>query len=209
MLLALGMPVLSLDIWSDVACPWCYIGKRRIEAALVQFPHRDAVRVKWRSFELNPMAPREPDHEGYAARLARKYGASLREAEAMIERVADSAKAEGLEFDFRGIRPSNTFDAHRLLHLANEQGVQDSMQERLFRAYFCEGGAMSHHETLERLAGEVGLDAAGVSEMLRTGRYAREVRSDQRKAQELGIRAVPCFVFAERFGLSGAQSPEI
>jgi predicted DsbA family dithiol-disulfide isomerase len=206
---ALGMAELRLEIWSDIACPWCYIGKRRLEAALVQFPQRDAVRITWRSFELNPSAPLESDGQGYAERLANKYGTSLREAEAMIERVSDAAKAEGLEFDFRIIRPTSTFDAHRLLHLAKVLGLQNQLKERLFHAYFCEGKVISEVATLVQLGSEVGIDAQAASEVLRTDGHAKDVRADELDARELGIHAVPCFVFGARFGLSGAQPPDV
>lgn len=203
------MNSLRLDVWSDIACPWCYIGKRRLEAALLQFSQQDAVQITWRSFELNPSAPRESDERGYAERLAQKYGTSLREAEGMIERVSEAAKAEGIEFNHEIIRPSNTFDAHRLLHLAKTVGLQDATKERLFRAYFCEGHRMSDHAALMQLGKEVGLDSEVMREALSADRYSEGVRSDEADAQRLGIRAVPCFVFAERFGLSGAQPKEV
>lgn len=203
------MIALRLDVWSDIACPWCYIGKRRLQAALLQFPQRDAVQITWRSFELNPSAPSASDEQSYAERLARKYGTSLQEAEAMIERVATAAKGEGIEFDYGIIRPSNTFDAHRLLHLARTEGLQDQMKERLFHAYFCEGKDMSDHATLLQLGNDVGLQPQGVLEALSAGRFSEEVREDEADARRLGIHAVPCFVFAERFGLSGAQPPDV
>src|SRR5690348_3186176 len=118
------MKKLTVEIWSDIACPWCYVGKRRLEAALAQFPHRDAVEVVWRAFELDPSAPRTRDASvSYAGRLAAKYGAQVAQAEGMIRRMTDVAAADGLDFHFERIRPGNTFDAHRLLHLAHERGV--------------------------------------------------------------------------------------
>jgi predicted DsbA family dithiol-disulfide isomerase len=203
------MPVLSLEIWSDIACPWCYIGKRRLEAALAQFPQRDSVVITWRSFELNPSAPRESEQGDYAERLARKYGSTVAEAEAMIARMVDTAKAEGLELDFNHIQPTNTFDAHRLLHLSRMHDVQSLLKERLFRAYFCEGKAISDKRTLLQLATEVGLAAGIVESMLESDRFASDVRADESAASELGINAVPCFVFAGEFGLAGAQPPEV
>lgn len=203
------MIALRLDVWSDIACPWCYIGKRRLEAALLQFPQRDAVQITWRSFELNPAASRKSDTMGYAERLAQKYGTSLREAEAMIERVSDAARAEGLEFDYRIIRPSNTFDAHRLLHLAKTVGQQDAMKERLFHAYFSEGQCLGDAVTLRKLGEEIGLNPDSIRDTLIGDRFADEVREDESDAQRLGIHAVPCFVFEERFGISGAQPKEV
>jgi predicted DsbA family dithiol-disulfide isomerase len=203
------MIALRLDVWSDIACPWCYIGKRRLEAALKEFPERAAVQITWRSFELNPSAPRESNEQSYAERLAEKYGTSQRDAEAMIERVSEAAKVEGLQFDYRIIRPSNTFDAHRLLHLAKPAGLQDAMKERLFRAYFCEGQCLSDQVTLLKLGKELDLDPDAIRETLSGDRFVEAVRGDEAEAQQLGIHAVPCFVFAERFGVSGAQPKEV
>ena len=130
------MKKLRIDVWSDIACPWCYVGKRHLEAALARFPHRDAVEVVWRAFELDPSAPREREHTtSYADRLAKKYGTSAREAQTRIDGMTDIARADGLVFDFEKIRPGNTFDAHRLLHLAHERGVQDAVKERFLLGY--------------------------------------------------------------------------
>jgi len=203
------MVPLRIDIWSDIACPWCYIGKRRFERALERFPDAEAVKVTWRAFELDPAASREK-HEGkYAERLAKKYGTSAQEAQAMIDRLVGAAKAEGLDFDFDRIRPGNTFDAHRLLHWALEQGLQSLLKERLLRAYFCEGQPIGDRETLLRLAVDVGLDGESGRSILDNESYAREVRQDEDEARALGITGVPFFVLAEQFGVSGAQPPEI
>src|SRR5262249_55167607 len=134
------MKRLRIDIWSDIACPWCYIGKRRLEAALARFPRRDDVDVVWRAFELDPSAPRERDRSvSYAERLAKKYRCSVSEADVMIRRVADVAREDGLDFHFERIRPGNTFDAHRVLHFAAERGAQDAVKERFLRGYMTEG----------------------------------------------------------------------
>jgi predicted DsbA family dithiol-disulfide isomerase len=198
---------MDVEIWSDIACPWCYIGKRRFEAALARFEHRDEVRVTWRSFELDPAAPAEREGER-AARLAEKYGMSIEQAREMERRMTDTAAGEGLDFRFDIARSGATFDAHRVVHLAAEHDRQDAMKERLLRAYFTEGELMSDRETLTRLAGEVGLDHDEVRQMLATDRFADDVRDDERTATRFGISAVPTFVIDRSIGASGAHPPE-
>lgn len=203
------MSKLRIDIWSDIACPWCYVGKRRLEAALLRFHHRESVEIVWRAFELDPAAPRVQDSSvSYAARLARKYGTSEAQADAMIQRMTDVARADGLDFRFDRIRPGNTFDAHRLLHLAADRGKQGALKERLLRAYMTEGEPIGEPAVLARLAGEAGLDVDEAEGVLSTDAYAREVRAEERAAAELGVHGVPFFVFAGRFGVSGAQPAE-
>jgi predicted DsbA family dithiol-disulfide isomerase len=197
---------MHVEIWSDIACPWCYISKRRFEAALAQFEHRDAVRVTWRSFELDPAAPRERTGER-AAHLAEKYGTTVERAREMEQQMTDVAAGEGLDFRFDRARSGNTFDAHRLVHHAAEHGCQDAMKERLLRGYLSDGELMSDHETLVRLAGEVGLDVDEARDMLASDRHADEVRADERTAGTLGISAVPFFVVDRALGASGAQPP--
>jgi predicted DsbA family dithiol-disulfide isomerase len=196
-----------VEIWSDIACPWCYVGKRRFEAALAAFEHREEVRVTWRSFELDPSAPPAREGDG-ATHLARKYGTSREQALAMHERMTATAAEDGLDFRFDLARGGNTFDAHRLVHLAEAYGVQDAMKERLMRAYLTEGELMSDHATLERLATEVGLPADEVRDMLATDRFAADVRDDEQTATSLGISAVPFFVVDRYYGIEGAQPPE-
>jgi predicted DsbA family dithiol-disulfide isomerase len=197
----------EVEIWSDVACPWCYIGKRRFEAALSRFEHGEDVQVTWRSFELDGEAPRERTGDR-AEHLAKKYGMTVEQAREAEQRLTDAAAGEGLGFRFDMARSGNTFDAHRLVHLAEEHDLQDAMKERLLRAYFTEGELMSDHDTLVRLAVEVGVDAQQAREMLAGDRFAQEVRDDERTAGELGISAVPTFVVDRRLGTSGAQPPE-
>lgn len=200
----------KVDIWSDVVCPWCYIGKRRFEAALDRFTHRAEVRVTWRSFELDPNAQPSPDNPGdYAARLARKYGVPLDHARLMIERVVSAAAEEGLDFRFDLARQGNTFDAHRLLHLGSAQGVQNDLKERLDHGTFTEGLAVSDHQALTEVATEVGLDEIQVKEVLTSDMYADAVRADEAQARAYGITAVPFFVIDDKFGVAGAQDPEV
>ena len=198
---------MHVEIWSDIACPWCYVGKRRFEAALAAYEHRDEVTVTWRSFELDPHAPAEREHD-YATHLARKYGMSRDEALAMHARMTKTAAAEGLELHFDIARGANTFDAHRIVHLAAAHAAQDAMQERLMRAYFTDGELVSDAATLERLALEVGLPGDAVREVLASDRYSSAVREDERTAAQLGISAVPFFVVDRALGASGAHPPE-
>jgi predicted DsbA family dithiol-disulfide isomerase len=199
---------LTVEIWSDVVCPWCYIGKRRFEAALERFEHADEVTVLWRSFELDQEAPAEP--EGTAAeRLAAKYGMSVERAETLHAEMTERAAADGLEFRFDRARGGNTFDAHRLIHLAATYGHQAAAQERLMRAYFTDGEPISDHETLVRLVGEIGVDAEEARDVLATERFASDVREDELLAAQLGIQGVPFFVLDRKLGVSGAQPAEV
>jgi predicted DsbA family dithiol-disulfide isomerase len=199
---------MHVEIWSDIACPWCYVGKRRFEAALAAFEHRDDVRVTWRSFELDPTAPPEREHDG-ATHLAEKYGTTREEALAMQARMTQTAAGEGLEFRFDVARGGNTFDAHRVLHLAARHGLQDAMKERVMRAYLTEGELISDHAVLRRLAAEVGLPGEEVASLLAGDEYADAVRDDERVAAGLGIHAVPFFVVDRRIGASGAQPRDV
>ena len=202
------MAEMRIDVWSDIACPWCYVGKRRLEHALRDFPHD--VKVVWHSFELDPSAPQERDRSvSHAERLAKKYGMSVEQARKNSERLIDTARGEGLAFDFDNIRSGNTFDAHRLVHFAHARGRQDAVKERLFKAYLEQGALMSDHPTLIRVAVEVGLDEGEATEMLASDLYAAEVRADEAEAQALGIHGVPFFVLDRRLAVSGAQSPQI
>lgn len=196
-----------MEIWSDVVCPWCYIGKRRLEAALDRFEHRDAVELRWRSFELDPSAPAVREGH-YVGRLAAKYGVAVDEAQAMIDRMTATAAGVGLDVRFDIARPGNTFDAHRLLHLAAERGVQGALKERLFAATFTEGEPIADRHALVRLAPSVGLDADEVRSVLASDAYAEDVREDERRAAAYGIRGVPFFVVDGTYGVSGAQAPE-
>lgn len=199
---------MQVEIWSDVVCPWCAIGKRRFEAALAGFEHRDAVEVRYRSFELDPTAARA--YEGTATqRLADKYGVPLEQARAMEQRVVDAAAGEGLTFDFDRARPANTVDAHRLLHLAADRGRQAELNERLLLAYFAEGRAIGDPDTLAELAAEAGLDEAEARAVLASETYLADVREDQATARALGISGVPFFVVDRRLGVSGAQPAEL
>jgi len=204
------MAELRIDVWSDIACPWCYVGKRRLERALAEFPHAQDVEVVWHAFELDPAAPKERDPSvSHAERIAKKYGMTTEQARKNSDRLTEIARGEGLAFDFEHIRSGNTFDAHRLVHLAHERGRQDAVKERLLSAYLEQGALMSDHSTLLRLAVEAGLDEREVADVLASDQYAEAVRDDEAQARELGINGVPCFVFDERLAVSGAQTPQV
>jgi predicted DsbA family dithiol-disulfide isomerase len=195
-----------VDIWSDLVCPWCYIGKRRFEKALATFPDRNAVEVVHRSFQLDPSMP-----AGQLFRhrdvLKRKYGLNDQQVEASWERLEALAAAEGLEYHLAEGVTGNTLDAHRIVHLGAEQGRQDVAIERLFRAHFTDGRSLFNQESLAVLAEEAGLD--GARELLASDRFAAEVASEHRQATELGARGVPFFVIDGRFGVSGAQDVNV
>lgn len=199
---------MKIEIWSDFACPFCYIGKRRLEKALDVFEHRNEVEVSYRSFELDPGAPRDTESSIYEL-LAVKYGLSLQQAQESNQNVAQQAKAEGLNYNFDTLIPTNTFDAHRLMHYAAEQGKAKEMSERLFRAYFTDSLHIGEHKVLQRLAEETGLDGYKVKAMLEQDDYAEAVREDESEARKLGIRGVPFVVIKGKFAVSGAQPVEI
>jgi predicted DsbA family dithiol-disulfide isomerase len=197
------IPDVKVEIWSDVVCPWCYVGKRRFEQALAAFPH--PVEVEWKSFQLDPDATSGPaGHQ--AARLAEKYGRSVEQAQQMLDSMTATAATEGLDLHFDKAHSASTLDAHRVLHLAHEKGLQDAVKERLLRAHFTDGEAVDDRPTLLRFAAEVGLDAAPA---FSDDRYGEAVQADISEARALGISGVPFFVIDRRYGVSGAQTPEV
>jgi predicted DsbA family dithiol-disulfide isomerase len=198
----------DVEIWSDVACPWCYLGKRRFAEALEGFEHRDDVTVRWRSFELDPQAPREREADAVTY-LASKYGMTREEARARQEHLEGLAAADGLELHLDRSRGGNTFDAHRLLALAADRGVQDAAKERLMAAYHTDGEPIADNEVLSRAAVDAGLDPDEVAEVLAGDRYADVVREDEATAASFGINGVPFFVVDRTMAVSGAQSAHV
>ena len=194
---------MEIDIWSDIACPWCYMGKRRLEAALAAFEGAGDVSVRWHSFELDPSAPAAYEGE-HVDRIARKYGRSREETASGLEPISAMAAAEGLELSFQKVHAGNTFDGHRLLQLAREHGRQDATKERLMRAYLTDGELISDHAVLRRIGGEAGLPTGAVEEMLAGDAYGEPVREDEYTAQQLGIDAVPFFIIDRRVAVRGA-----
>ncbi len=198
-----------VEIWSDVVCPWCYIGKRRFETALSDFEHADSVEVRWRSFELDPRAPFRRAG-GMDQHLAAKYGMSVDEARERMSDMDRMAHAEGLAFDLARTQGSNTFDAHRLIHLAHERGLQQgaAMKEALLHAYFIDFQPVSEPDVLVEVGVANGLDRHEVEEMLSGDRFKAEVRSDEAEAAALGCTGVPFFVIDRAFAIPGAQDPD-
>jgi len=199
---------MQVEIWSDVVCPWCYIGKRKFEAALASFDHRDDVTVEWRSYELDPGAPARRD-VSMVELLQKKYAMSEEQAREANARVSGIAAGVGLEYHLDRAAMGNTFDAHRLIHLAAAHGRGDAMKERLMAGYFTEGAPIGEAAALQRLAVDVGLDADEVRNVLAGDAFADEVRDDERQAAALGVTGVPFFVIDRAYGISGAQDPEV
>jgi len=199
---------MKVEIWSDFACPFCYIGKRRFEAALANFADKDEVQVIYRSFELDPHAAKHSPIDVHDM-LAAKYGMSREQAIAMNERVGRQAQEVGLLFRFDSIVLTNTFDAHRLAHFAGQYGKRGDVTELLFKAYFTDSKHIGDHETLADIAAEAGLDREEAAAMLAGEQYAAEVREDEREASRLGIRGVPFFVIDRKYAVSGAQPSEV
>ena len=199
---------MELEIWSDIVCPWCYIGKRRLEAALGQFEHAGELRITWRSFELDPNAPAERQGD-LASLLARKYGMTVEQARDSQAALTQTAAAEGLDFHFERARSGSSFDGHRLIHLASEHDLGDAMKERLLRAYFTEGRLISDPETLIATGVEVGVPEDEIRGLLGSNRFADEVRADEQSAVSLGISSVPTFIVDRTVGVTGAQPAEL
>ena len=202
---------MRIEIWSDVVCPWCWIGKRRFEAALAEFPHAAEVEVVWRAFELDPTAPLE-GHETVVSALGRKYGGGDAGARQMMAHTARAAAEVGLSFDYADAPHTRTLDAHRLLHLALAEGgpaLQDRVGEALFSAYFSHGRSMADHDVLREAATGAGLDPVQVDAVLSGTRYAEEVQTDLAQARAYGITGVPFFVVDDRYAVSGAQPAEV
>ena len=191
-----------IEIWSDVVCPWCYIGKRRLESALADYP--GDVEIVWRSFQLDPGTPREVT-QTVAEHLGSKYGGGASAGQSMIENVEAVAAGEGLIYRLGEAKRVNTLDAHRLLHLAKQEGVQSELKEALLSAYFTEARVISDADVLKDLADQVGLDPTEVAELLEGDRFRDEVFADAEQAAAYGANGVPFFVFDRRFAISGAQ----
>ncbi|MFD8492649.1 DsbA family oxidoreductase [Amycolatopsis sp. NPDC059657] len=198
---------LQIDVWSDVVCPWCFIGKRRMETALSRFEHADEVEIRWHSFQLDPAhakGHRVPVQE----MLATKFGAPPAQVDAMQRQVTELAAAEGLTYHLDRAISVNTLDAHRLGHLAAEHGLGDQMHERLLKAHLADGELVDDLDTLVRLGAEVGVPADEARDVLQGSKYAAEVQADIDQAKRLGITGVPFFVLNGTHGVSGAQSAE-
>ncbi|MET8339554.1 DsbA family oxidoreductase [Streptosporangium canum] len=201
------MPDITADIWFDFVCPWCHLGERRWEAALARFEHRDAVHVRWRSFELDPHGSREA-RLTIPQRMQQDLGLSARQAAEGVAGLTALAADVGLTYRLDQARPVNSFDAHRLLRAAIDRGLGDQVRERLLRAYTGEGAHLADHTTLAALAEEAGFPAEAAHALLRGHSYADAVRADEDEAHRRGVSGVPSFAIAGRRIIAGAQSPD-
>lgn len=199
---------MKIEVWSDYVCPFCYIGKRRLEHALERFPNKDQVEVVYKSFELDPNSPIQHDGDIHDL-LAGKYGMSREQAMDANRNVGEAARGVGLNYDFDRMRYTNTFDAHRLAHFAQEKGLSQALTERLMQAYFTEGAFLGDPEELAKLAAEAGLNPEEVLQVLQSDAYAENVRADENEAMNLGVRGVPFFVLDGKFAVSGAQPDSV
>lgn len=200
---------IKIDIWSDIACPWCYIGKRRLESALTEMAGPDApqVDIQYHSYELDPGAP--ADYPGnHAEYRAQHLGASAEQVRQMDQQITGLAAAEGLDYHLNNIQVTNTGKAHELIHFAESQGKGPEMKERLLRAYFTEGRHVGRVADLADLAADIGLDRAAAEQALESGAFAQAVEDDKTQAQAFGIRGVPFFVVDGKYGISGAQESD-
>lgn len=198
-----------IEVWSDIMCPFCYIGKRNYEAAIKQFAHKDDVEIVWKSFQLDPSIEQDPDnptnvYQYLAERKQMRYEQSVK----MHEGVVEMAKAAGLEYNFDKAVVANSFDAHRVIQMAKTKGLGDAAEERFFYAYFTEGKDYGKESTLIELGKEIGLTETDVKEALTDDVFAYAVDQDIREAQTLGVNGVPFFVFNRRYAVSGAQPPQ-
>lgn len=199
---------LKIEIWSDVMCPFCYIGKRKIEHALNNFPNKEKVEIEWKSFQLDPTMKSQPGKSTYDY-LAEKYGRDREWSLEMHANVTNQAKAEGLEYNFDKAIIANSFDAHRLSHLAKKHGKGNELEELIFKAYFTEGKDVSEIETLVELGTNVGLGETEIRNMLASNNYKDAVQNDIIEAQQIGVRGVPFFVLDRKYAISGAQPAEV
>ena len=197
--------MLRIDVWSDVACPWCYVGKRNLEAALAELG--EPAEVHWRAFELDPSAPPSV-HQPMDELLSTKYGVTIEQARQMNAQMTETAQKSGLNYRLEDVKIGNTFNAHRLAKFAEANGHGEAMTERLFAAYFTEGAALSDQETLVQLGTDVGLDSQAVHTMLASDEFGAAVRQDEADAQDAGFTSVPTFVLNGQFSIPGAQPVE-
>lgn len=198
---------MQVNIWSDIRCPFCYIGKRKFEAALEKFPHKDKVEVIWRSFELDPNLITREDISMYDY-FAELKGMTRDHAVQMNNQVSQAAKEIGLDFNIEQSVVANSFDGHRLIQLAKTQGLASEAEEALFKAHFTDGKNIDDRNVLLQLGVSIGLEESAVSRMYDSDAYAAEVNEDVKLAQSIGVRGVPFFVFNDKYAVSGAQSPE-
>ena len=199
--------MIQVEIWSDIVCPFCFIGKKNFEAALAAYTGPEKIEVVWRSFELDPNAKKSQQIKIYDL-IAKKYGRTAEWAKENNQRLTAQGKTMGIDFDFDAIIPTNSFDAHRLSHLASSENKQNEIADLLFKAYFSEGKDIALHSVLLDVAKQAGLNAERTKQVLESKEFETEVRSEEQEAQELGLSGVPAFVFNRKILVSGAQPVE-
>ncbi|MBN8669421.1 MAG: DsbA family oxidoreductase [Chitinophagales bacterium] len=198
---------MKVDIWSDVQCPFCYIGKRKFEAALAKFPNGKDIEIEWHSFQLDPDITPQPGKDVYTY-LAERKGMTVEQSKQMHKQVVQMAAGEGLEYNFDKAVIANSFDAHRISHLAKKYGKGDAMEEQLFRGYFTEGKDIANRDVLIAMAKNIGIPEQEVVDVLNSNKYAAEVEADIVRASQIGVRGVPFFVLDNKYAVSGAQPSE-
>ncbi len=199
---------MKVEIWSDIVCPFCYIGKRKFEMALENFSAKEEVEIEWKSFQLDPEMDNSTGLNVHEY-LGKRKGGTTADGKRMNDQMTAIAKEVGLHYDFDNAIINNTMAAHRLLHFAKEKGLQNELKERIFKAYYTEGKDTADTETLVQLASEVGLEKSEARKVLVENLYEKEVREDQYHAFQLGVQGVPFFVFNQKYAVSGAQAPEV
>ncbi len=205
----LSAPKMKVEVWSDIMCPFCYIGKRNYESALGKFEGKDNIEIEWKSFQLDPTIPKNSKNkENVYQYLADKKGISYEQSAKMHERLIDTAKNAGLDYRFDKAIVANSFDAHKMIQLAKTKGLGDAAEERLFRAYFTEGKDFGNHDTLIFIGKEIGLVEDEIKAALESDAFSEKVEEDIQEAAELGVQGVPFFVFDRKYAVSGAQPPE-
>ncbi len=199
------MNKMKVEIWSDIMCPFCYIGKRHFEEALKQFPEADKIEIEWHSFQLDPNLPKPASDQNVYEYLAQRKGMSVEQSKAMHQNVVQMAQAAGLNYDFDKTVVANSFDAHRLIQFAKTKNKGDEAEEVLFKAYFTEGKNMCDTNTLLQLAKDIGLDESETKTILNSNAFSAEVKKDIEIASQIGVNGVPFFVFDRKYAVSGAQ----
>lgn len=199
---------MKIEIWSDIVCPFCYIGKRNFEKGLAAFSNPDAVEIEWKSYQLDPTAPEYPSTEPYAQMLAEKYGWTLEKAQQQIDSMTEMANAAGLDYKLEKIKRLNTFNTHRIIQLAKTKAVGDQAEEAFFKAYFIEGKDLSEKETQIKILESIGLTEEDLEQALNKDIYADAVHADIQEAKQIGVQGVPFFVLNRKYAISGAQAPE-
>lgn len=199
---------MKVEIWSDIVCPFCYIGKRKFEHALEQFEHKDKINIRWRSFELQPGLKTDGSKNQYE-HLAESKGWTLDYSKKVHDNLTEKAKEVGLDYNFDKSIPANSFNAHRLSHLAAKHNLQDEAEERLFVAHFTEGKNIDDDKVLVQLGVEIGLPEEEIREMLQSDLYADEVQNDKEAARQVGVQGVPFFVLNHKYAVSGAQPSDV